>query len=166
MITTGNILAARRTTVIPNLVTYGHLANASLPNHGSCPTTTDRAVWPLPKRRHHPPRHRPHHHSRGYEHQDLAPGLAPQLAPAATILQQADTLLNLLRGNPPREEPVARMITCDCHRSETDVADSRGDIHLLHHLRATLLRARDSQTGQGLMSKSVYIISEALTQAW
>eukprot|EP00959_Pyramimonas_sp_CCMP1952_P467709 9492061-Pyramimonas_sp.AAC.1 len=75
-------------------------------------------------------------------------------------------LLNLLRGNLPRAEPVARMVTDDCHRSEPDVADSREEIHLHHHLRVTLLHAHDSQTGQGSMSKSVYRTYETLTHAW
>ncbi len=75
-------------------------------------------------------------------------------------------LLNLLRGNLLRVELVAWATAGDSHRSEPGVADSRGEIHLHHHLRVTLLRAHDSQTGQGSMYKSSYTTYEALTQAW
>eukprot|EP00959_Pyramimonas_sp_CCMP1952_P368585 7720736-Pyramimonas_sp.AAC.1 len=34
-------------------------------------------------------------------------------------------LLNLLQGNLPRVELGVRMATSDCHRSESDVADSK-----------------------------------------
>eukprot|EP00959_Pyramimonas_sp_CCMP1952_P024218 508333-Pyramimonas_sp.AAC.1 len=65
-------------------------------------------------------------------------------------------LLNLLWGNLPRVEPVARTIADDRRRSEPDVADSKEDIHR-HHMRVTLLHAHDSQTGQGSMSKSAQL---------
>eukprot|EP00959_Pyramimonas_sp_CCMP1952_P143528 3004679-Pyramimonas_sp.AAC.2 len=58
-------------------------------------------------------------------------------------------LLNLLQGNLPRVELGARMATSDCHRSESDVADSKEEIHLHRHQQVTLLHDHDFQTGQG-----------------
>eukprot|EP00959_Pyramimonas_sp_CCMP1952_P269083 5625832-Pyramimonas_sp.AAC.1 len=59
-ISTRDVQATRRTTARLNLVTYLRLASASLPNRGSCPTTTDRDLLLLPTRQHHHLRRQPH----------------------------------------------------------------------------------------------------------